>query len=181
MERVIQTADGRTLAVTESGDLDGRPVLVQVGTPDSRHIYGRAVAAAARGLRLISYDRPGCGDSTARPGRTIADCAADVQTVPPGGESQWSHAMIAGHLAGRGLAISPATVGRVLAGAKVRPHKVRGWLNRADDPGFWARAGAVCRLYLNPPPGTVLISVDEKTGAASSSMSATAPSPLSPR
>jgi len=39
----------------------------------------------------------------------------------------------------------------------------RGWLRRADDPGFWVRAGQVCRLYLNPPPGTVLISLDEKT------------------
>ncbi len=71
--------------------------------------------------------------------------------------------MIAAHLRERGLVISDATVGRVLAEAKVRPHKVRGWLNRADDPAFWARAGAVCRLYLNPPPGTVLISIDEKT------------------
>ena len=50
--------------------------------------------------------------------------------------------MIAGHLGERGLAISAATVGRVLAEAKVRPHKVRGWLNRADDPAFWTRAGA---------------------------------------
>lgn len=41
---------------------------------------------------------------------------------------------------------------------------MRGWLHRADDPGFWARAGAVCRLYLGPPPGTLLISIDEKTG-----------------
>ena len=52
----------------------------------------------------------------------------------------------------------------MLAEAKVRPHKVRGWLNRADDPAFWIRAGQVCRLYLDPPPGTVLISIDEKTG-----------------
>src|ERR1017187_854681 len=39
-----------------------------------------------------------------------------------------------------------------------------GWLNRAGDPSFWARAGAVCRLYLDPPPGTVRVSIDEKTG-----------------
>jgi hypothetical protein len=44
---------------------------------------------------------------------------------------------------------------------------VRGRLNRADDPGFWARAGAVCRLCLDPPPGTVLVSIDEKTGIPS--------------
>src|SRR6266699_7237612 len=89
---------------------------------------------------------------------------AVATSVPPDGEPQWSQAMIAGHLAERGLVISAATVGRVLAEAKVRPHKVRGWLNRADDPAFWLRAGQVCRLYLNPPPGTALISVGEKTG-----------------
>jgi transposase len=55
-------------------------------------------------------------------------------------------------------------VRRVLAEAKVRPHKVRGWLNRADDDAFWSQAGAVCRLYLDIPPGTLLVSVDEKTG-----------------
>jgi hypothetical protein len=71
--------------------------------------------------------------------------------------------MIAERLRERGLPISAATAGRVLAEAKVRPHKVRGWLRGADDPGFWVRAGQVCRLYLNPPPGTVLISLDEKT------------------
>ena len=88
---------------------------------------------------------------------------AVATSVPPDGESQWSHAMIAERLRERGLPISAATAGRVLAEAKVRPHKVRGWLRRADDPGFWVRAGQVCRLYLNPPPGTVLISLDEKT------------------
>ena len=89
---------------------------------------------------------------------------AVATSVPPEGESQWSRPLIAGHLRDRGLAISASTVSRVLAGAKVRPHKVRGWLNRADDPSFWLRAGQVCRLYLDPPPGTVLISIDEKTG-----------------
>jgi hypothetical protein len=53
----------------------------------------------------------------------------------------------------RGLAVSRSTVGRVLAEARIRPHKVRGWLNRAYDPAFRARAGAVCRLYLHPEPG----------------------------
>jgi alpha/beta hydrolase family protein len=35
----------------------------------------------ARGLRLISYDRPGYGESTSQPGRTMADCAADVRAI----------------------------------------------------------------------------------------------------
>jgi len=81
-ERTVQTPDGRILAVQESGDPGGRPVLVHMGTPNSRHLYGPTKAdAAARGLRLISYDRPGYGGSTPQPGRSHADCAADVRTI----------------------------------------------------------------------------------------------------
>jgi pimeloyl-ACP methyl ester carboxylesterase len=82
MERILEAADGRTLAVEESGDLDGRPVLVHMGTPNSRLLYGPNVAdAAARGLRLISYDRPGYGGSAPSPGRSVADCAGDVRAI----------------------------------------------------------------------------------------------------
>ena len=82
MERVVQTADGRTLAVQESGDPAGRPVLVHNGTPNSRHVYRKVTDdAAAHGLRLISYDRPGYGGSSPDPGRSTADCAADVRAI----------------------------------------------------------------------------------------------------
>jgi pimeloyl-ACP methyl ester carboxylesterase len=37
--------------------------------------------AAAHGLRLISYDRPGYGDSPASPGRCVADAAADARAI----------------------------------------------------------------------------------------------------
>jgi pimeloyl-ACP methyl ester carboxylesterase len=82
MEWLVTTADGRTLAVEDAGDPDGRPVMVHVGTPNSRHLYGRTVAdATARGLRLISYDRPGYGESTPQPGRTMADTADDARAI----------------------------------------------------------------------------------------------------
>ena len=84
-QRTIKTPDGRTLAVEEAGDPGGRPVLVHNGTPNSRHLYGPAAAdAGARGLRLIGYDRPGYGGSTPQPGRTVADCAADVRAICAG-------------------------------------------------------------------------------------------------
>ena len=82
MQRTTRTPDGRTLAVEEAGDPDGHPVLVHEGTPNSRHLYPPvAIDAAARGLRLISYDRPGYGGSSPHPGRTVADCAADVRAI----------------------------------------------------------------------------------------------------
>ncbi len=128
-----------------------------------------AVVRTWRG-RFARLGVPGLFDKP-RPGRPEVHgpsarlaVIAVATSVPADGESQWPQRGIAAHLRERGLVISASTVGRVLAEAKVRPHKVRGWLNRAGDPSFWIRAGAVCRLYLDPPPGTMLISVDEKTG-----------------
>jgi pimeloyl-ACP methyl ester carboxylesterase len=82
MDRIVRAPDGRVLAVWDGGDPSGSPVLVHNGTPMSRHLYGPNVAdAAEQGLRLISYDRPGYGGSTPQPGRTVADCAADVRAI----------------------------------------------------------------------------------------------------
>ncbi len=85
IQRTVGTPDGRVLAVEDAGDPRGLPVLVHNGTPNSRHLYAPSVAdAAARGLRLIGYDRPGYGGSTAQPGRTVADCADDVRAICAG-------------------------------------------------------------------------------------------------
>jgi transposase len=88
--------------------------------------------------------------------------AATATSVPPEGCSAWTHALIAAELADTGISASQA--GRVLAELDLSPHKVRGWLNRRDDDQFWARAAAVCEVYLRPPANTVLICIDEKTG-----------------
>ncbi len=70
------------MSVEIQGDPDGKPVLVHMGTPNSRLLYGPNVAdAEARGLRLICYDRPGYGGSTPQAGRTVADCADDVRAI----------------------------------------------------------------------------------------------------
>jgi pimeloyl-ACP methyl ester carboxylesterase len=82
VQRTVRTSDGRTLAVEEGGDPAGRPMLAHMGTPNSRHLYGPyARDAAERGLRLISYDRPGYGGSSPQPGRSVADCADDVRAI----------------------------------------------------------------------------------------------------
>jgi transposase len=110
------------------------------------------------------FDRPRRGrPETYGPSERLAVIAV-ATALPPEGAARWTQALIAGHLAERGLALSRTTVRRVLAEAKIRPHKIRGWLNRADDDAFWSQAGAVCRLYLHIPPGTLLVSIDEKTG-----------------
>ena len=70
------------LAVVEGADPTGPAIVVHHGTPMSRLLYGPNLAdARARGLRLIGYDRPGYGDSTPQPGRTVADAATDVAAI----------------------------------------------------------------------------------------------------
>jgi len=70
----VETSDGRSLGVHESGDPSGAPVVVHHGTPGSGLLYARAEALAReQGIRLIGYDRPGYGDSTRKAGRRIAD------------------------------------------------------------------------------------------------------------
>ena len=82
MQHTVHTMDGRMLAVEDCADPAGRPVLVHMGTPNSRHLYGPNVRDAAEGgLRLICYDRPGYGGSSPQPGRTVADCAGDVRAI----------------------------------------------------------------------------------------------------
>jgi pimeloyl-ACP methyl ester carboxylesterase len=80
--RSVETSGGRTVRVREAGDPAGVPVLVLNGTPSSSLLYEPHVRdAEARGIRLISYDRPGYSGSTRHRGRTVADCAEDVAAV----------------------------------------------------------------------------------------------------
>ena len=116
----------------------------------------------ARGGMPSLSDRPRSGrPEVYGPDVRLAIVAA-ATSVPPEGTSVWTHALIAGQLAGTGISVSQA--GRILADLELAPHRVRGWLNRRDDDQFWARAAAVCDIYLRPPPDTVVICIDEKTG-----------------
>lgn len=75
-------SEGRSLEVSVSGPEQATPLFLHHGTPSDRTLYRPfAEAAAARGLRLISYSRPGYGGSSRQPGRVIADCAADTLAI----------------------------------------------------------------------------------------------------
>jgi pimeloyl-ACP methyl ester carboxylesterase len=78
----ISLENGREIQLIEAGQLDGVPVLMHHGTPGSRLLYHAWVEdAESRGIRLISYDRPGYGGSTPQPGRTVASSAGDVAAI----------------------------------------------------------------------------------------------------
>ena len=73
--------EGRTLHVYDTGGT-GLPVVWHHGTPNVGEPPEPLLPAAARlGIRWVSYDRPGYGGSSARPGRDVASAAADVATL----------------------------------------------------------------------------------------------------
>ena len=78
----IDLPDGRLLELGVTGPADGPVLAIHHGTPGSRTRF-RALdeAAARRGLRLVTYNRAGYGGSTRKPGRTVADVAADLAAV----------------------------------------------------------------------------------------------------
>jgi pimeloyl-ACP methyl ester carboxylesterase len=78
----VPAADGRTLHVLEAGEPDGACVVVHHGTPMSGALFAAEIESAReRGLRLVAYDRPGYGESSPDPGRSVADAAADVAAI----------------------------------------------------------------------------------------------------
>jgi transposase len=67
--------------------------------------------------------------------------------------------------AGRGVVehISRSHLQRILQAAELRPHRVRQWLH-SPDPQFREKVNAICALYRQAPKGSVVLSIDEKTG-----------------
>ena len=80
--RLVRTADGRDIDVLIAGPEGGRPLVVHEGTPAGLVLNARLGSAAIeRGLRPVLAARPGYERSTPRPGRRVADVAADVTAV----------------------------------------------------------------------------------------------------
>jgi pimeloyl-ACP methyl ester carboxylesterase len=78
----IPLEDGRTLEALSEGDPDGTLLIFHHGSPGAAVPFSSFDdAAAERGIRLVTYSRPGFGSSTRDEGRTIASCAADVAAI----------------------------------------------------------------------------------------------------
>ncbi len=80
--RLVRLPDGRDLDVLTGGADTSDAFLMINGTPAGVLARPEDVAMiGARGLRYVTYGRPGYGDSTRLPGRSVADCAADVRDL----------------------------------------------------------------------------------------------------
>ncbi|WP_405581785.1 alpha/beta fold hydrolase [Streptomyces sp. NBC_01092] len=79
----VKSGDGKRLLFFEtSGDPKGHPVFLLHGTPGSRvGPRPRTSVLYKLGIRLISYDRPGYGESQRLKGRAVCHAAADVEAI----------------------------------------------------------------------------------------------------
>lgn len=79
---ILDLSDGRRLEYAVSGPGDGTPLVFHHGTPGAVTPFrGIERAAHERGLRLLTFSRPGYGASTRCPGRDVAAVAADVRAL----------------------------------------------------------------------------------------------------
>lgn len=130
IEHRVQTPDGRSLAVAEWGDPQGVPVFMLHGTPGGRIGWASDPTIYARhGIRRLTYDRPGYGESTRLPGRRVADVVPDVIAIADalgidrfavtGGSGGGPHALAC-------AALAPERVLRCLALVLLAPRDAEG-------------------------------------------------------
>jgi pimeloyl-ACP methyl ester carboxylesterase len=78
----LRLPDGRSLDVFLDDPEAGTPLVYHMGTPSAGlPIAPEVEAFAERGLRYVSFSRPGYGSSTRRPGRSVADVVEDTIAV----------------------------------------------------------------------------------------------------
>lgn len=154
-------------------------------TPQRDVMRARILLLAARGDTQPS-DR-GAGRSAPQPGRYLPsalrrrwpgrplvyghdDRLAILKTItqtPPAPASRWTMAAIARPLDVE-VGISASQVSRICRSLDLKPWQVRSPMT-SHDPDFLAKTAEVCGLYLHPPEGAVVFSVDEKPGMQATS------------
>lgn len=77
-----QTPDGRVIEYFDAGPDDGLPLVCHHGTPYSALGFSLwKDAAAAAGMRVVAYSRPGYGVSTRLVGRDVAQAVNDTSSL----------------------------------------------------------------------------------------------------
>ena len=126
-------------------------------------------------LWLRRYDAEGLAGLTDRPpGAPREQVAASVRarilalsrTSPPAetGLSHWSSREMAGYVKRiEGVYVSHHYVAKLWRDNGIKPHR-HGTFKLSRDPAFAEKVADVVGLYLDPPGGAVVLSIDEKTG-----------------
>lgn len=166
--------------------------LVRSRTAQRRAVErARIVLAAAEGRSAVRIAAEvGCSERTvwkwrcrfevdglaglsdvARPGRPLVHgperrarlialaCTRPPETREGLRRERWTHRELA-----EAVGMSESQAHEILRAAEIKPHLLEQWVMSDLGPDFDAQAAEVCGLYLDPPEGTLVVSLDEKTG-----------------
>ena len=169
LERIVRSRTAERRAVERArivlAAAEGRPaarIAGEVGCSEQtvkkwRH---RFEADGLAGLR----DAP-------RPGRPLVHgpqvrarlialaCTRPTETHEGLRRERWTHRELAEQ-----VGMSESQAHEILRAAEIKPHLLDQWVMSELGPDFDTKAAAVCGLYLDPPEGTLVVSIDEKTG-----------------
>ena len=132
IDAMVKVGGDRLLSYSDVGDPDGACVFFFHGAPASRlALVDLAETFAARGLRVVSPDRPCYGMSSPQPGRSLADWPSDVAALADALAIE--HFAVAGHSSGGPYAVACAALlpERVSAALVIAGVTDMGW------PGAW--------------------------------------------
>jgi pimeloyl-ACP methyl ester carboxylesterase len=175
-EHRIELKDGRTLAVGETGDAgSGRVVVLCHPAPGSRVLDPDPVATAAAGVRLITVDRPGYGESSPLAAGTVPAiptfagdivAALDHLAIENVAAVGWS---AGGRVALALAAARPERVRAVAVVATPAPQEVVPWIPeehvvmldslRPDLPSATRRLAEVMAGMAQVPPAAAVVQV----------------------
>jgi transposase len=88
----------------------------------------------------------------------LAGARPDSLGVP---YTRWSLSKLSRYLAGQGISVSPAHLGRILHRNGISLQRTRSW-KQSPDPEYEAKARRILALYREQPEDGVVISFDEK-------------------
>ena len=132
-ETDLSLSDGRRLHVYDTGAADADASLAifwHHGTPNLGEPPEPLLPAAAqRGIRWVSHDRPGYGGSSPHPGRDVASAAADVSAIADalgiGRFAVMGHSGGGGHALACGALLSDRVIG-VVSISGLAPYRAQG-------------------------------------------------------
>ena len=80
IDETLTLSDGRTLGYAEYGPSDGEPLVFCHGSPGSRYMrHPDSSLLEKHGIRQVTLERPGYGQSSHQPGRELLDWPRDVR------------------------------------------------------------------------------------------------------
>lgn len=169
LERIVRSRRGERRMIERAAvvlgaaeGLPAREIAARVGC--SMKLVGRWRGRYEREGIDGLLDRPRSGRPLTHEAQARALLIAKACTRPPDTQSgqrreRWTYREL-----GEAVGISESQAHVILSRAEIKPHRSDYWvMTDFDQPYFEERASEVCGLYLDPPAGALVLSIDEKT------------------